>query len=132
MMQLIGIMTGCFAGMTLLALGVFRIIGMQYLPTFFWLIPTFFLILTLTIGLIARKYTNLNKPLSIGTILGIRFLFINLIAIFIIVNMLIDKAHIVSFTITSVVYATVFSYLETRILLYVNKKTIENKKSNDL
>ena len=121
-MQRIWIMAGGFVAMTLIAFLVFYLAGMQYKPVNFWLIPLFFLILTLVMGMITKKYTTEKKDLSIGFILGIRVFFISLIAVFIILNMLIDRTHILPLTIIFVIFTLVFSFFETKILLLLNKK----------
>lgn len=118
----IRIMAGSFVVLALLATLIIFVIDSQYFPVYFWTIPVFFLLLTLVLGWIVKNYLSREKQLTIGSILGIRVLFISLIIVFIIINIWIDKAHIVSFTLISVVFAVVFSFLETRILLMLNKK----------
>lgn len=124
--RLIGFLTGILAILTLTALGIFYRVGLHYKPTNFWLIPLFFGILILVLGLIAKKYIADKKELSIGGILGIRVFFISLIAVFIVVNMLIDRESIASFTVISVIFTLVFSYFETKILLALNQKDTKN------
>lgn len=118
----IRIMAGSFVVLALLATLIIFVIDSQYFPVYFWTIPVFFLLLTLALGWIVKNYLSREKQLTIGSILGIRVLFISLIIVFIIINIWIDKAHIVSFTLISVVFAVVFSFFETRILLMLNKK----------
>lgn len=130
MIRRVGMMLAGFAIIALLAWLAFYLIGLQHLPEFFWLIPPFFAVLAVAVGLIARHYLKAGKELSIGAILGIRMIFVGLIAVFVLVNMLADREHLVALTITSVVYAVVFSYFETRMLLLINKKTIKNKNSD--
>jgi hypothetical protein len=115
-------MAGSFVVLALLATLIIFVIDSQYFPVYFWTIPVFFLLLTLALGWIVKNYLSREKQLTIGSILGIRVLFISLIIVFIIINIWIDKAHIVSFTLISVVFAVVFSFFETRILLMLNKK----------
>ncbi|MFV0392156.1 MAG: hypothetical protein ACK5KP_09785 [Paludibacteraceae bacterium] len=120
--RLIGLLTGSLVTLTLIALVVFYSVGLQYKPVNFWLIPVFFGLLIFVLALIVNKYIADKKELSIGSIFGIRVFFISLIAVFIIINMLIDRESILSFTITSVVFALIFSYFETKILLVLNQK----------
>ena len=119
---MIWILASSFVVLSLLAYLILFFVGDQHIPTNFWLIPMFYLLLTLVLGLITKKYSSVKKELSIGIILGIRVFFISLIAVFIILTMLIDRVHILPLTIIFVIFTLVFSTFETKILLILNKK----------
>lgn len=118
----IWIMAGSFIALTLIAYLYFYFADMQSMPVNFWIIPVFFLLLTLVLGLIAKKYISDKKDMSIGSILGIRVFFISLIAIVLILNILIDRAHILPLAVLYVIFGLGFSFFETQILLKLNKK----------
>lgn len=115
-------MAGSFVAMTLIAYLFFVMTDMKYFPVNFWILPLFFLLLTLVLGLITKKYTADKKDLSIGSILGIRVFFISLIAVALIINILIDREHIIPLAVLYVVFALEFSFFETQIMLMLNKK----------
>lgn len=108
--------------MTLIALMVFYLVGMQYMPVNFWSIPVLFLVLTLVLGLITKKYSADKKDVSIANILGIRVFFISLIGVALVISILIDRAHILPLAVIFAVFTIVFSYFETQVLLMLNKK----------
>ena len=120
--RLIWITAGGFVAMTLIALLVFYLVGMQYMPVNFWSIPVLFLVLTLVLGLITKKYSADKKDVSIANILGIRVFFISLIGVALIISILIDRAHILPLAVIFAVFTIVFSYFETQVLLMLNKK----------
>lgn len=115
-------MAGSFVAMTLIAYLVFYFAGMQHKPVNFWLIPLIYLVLTLVLGLIAKKFSDEKKDLSVGTILGIRVFFISLIGVALVINILIDRAHILPLAILFAIFTIEFSTFETKILLMLNKK----------
>lgn len=121
-LRLIWITAGCFVAMTLIALLVFYLVGMQYMPVNFWSIPVLFLVLTLVLGLITKKYSADKKDVSIANILGIRVFFISLIGVALVISILIDRAHILPLAVIFAVFTIVFSYFETQVLLMLNKK----------
>lgn len=121
-MRFIWIMAGGFVVVSLLAYLVFYLIGLQYLPMNFWIIPLFFLLLTLVLGLIVKKYSAEQKDVSIGNILGIRVFFISLIAVVFVISILVDRLHVLPLAVLFVVFALLFSYFETKVLLMLNKK----------
>ena len=121
-MRLIWTTAGCFVAMTLIALLVFYLVGMQYMPVNFWSIPVLFLVLTLVLGLITKKYSADKKDVSIANILGIRVFFISLIGVALVISILIDRAHILPLAVIFAVFTIVFSYFETQVLLMLNKK----------
>lgn len=121
-MRFIWIMAGGFVAVSLLAYLVFHLIGLQYLPMIFWIIPLFFLLLTLVLGLIVKKYSAEQKDVSIGNILGIRVFFISLIAVVFVISILIDRLHVLPLAVLFAVFALLFSYFETKVLLMLNKK----------
>lgn len=120
--RLIWIMGGAFVAVSLLAYLIFYLIGIQHLPVNFWVVPIFFLLLTLVLGLIVKKYSAERKDISIGNILGIRVFFISFIAVVLIINILIDRLHVLSLAVLFVVFTLLFSYFETKVLLMLNKK----------
>ena len=121
-MRRIWIMAGSFVVITAIAYLFFMMTNMQCFPVYFWLIPALFLLLTLVLGLIVKKYTSEKKDLSIGSILGIRMFFIAVITVAIIVNILVDREHIISLAVLYVVFALFFLVFETQIMLMLNKK----------
>lgn len=114
-------MAASFVGLSLIAGGAFSIIGTRHQPLGLWFIPLFFLILTLTLALITKRKEKGGKSLSVAYILGVRFFFLFLILVFAIINMLIDRQHILAFAIVAVVFTLVFLIFETKILLTQNK-----------
>lgn len=117
-------MTASFVSLSLIAGGVFSIIDTLPQPIGLWYLPLFFLILTLALTLITKRKEKTNKSLSVGYILGVRFLFLFLILAFAIINMLLDRAHILPFTIVAVIYTLVFLIFETKILLIQNNEKV--------
>lgn len=115
-------MAGSFVVMTAIAYLFLKMTDMKYFPVNFWVLPLFFLLLTLVLGLIAKKYTSEKKDLSIGSILGIRMFFIALITVALIVNILVDREHIIPLAVLYVVFALEFLVFETQIMLMLNKK----------
>ena len=111
--------------LTLIAFLYFQFVNIELMPTYFWVIPVFFLVISGVLGLIESNYMSKNKELSIASIFGIRVFFIALIAAFVLIMMLLDRVHIWSLTILSVFYALKFLYFETRILLKLNKRNEE-------
>ena len=108
--------------LTIIAYVIFYFTGFSFTPKYFIGIPVFFLLLTLVLVLFVRKYQKENKELSIGSILAIRTILIAAIVVVLVINMLIDKEHILPLTIAFVVDDIVFSVFETKILLTLNKK----------
>lgn len=121
-MRLIWISAGSFIALTLIALLVFYLVGMQYMPVNFWSIPVLFLVLTLVLGLITKKYSAEKKDISIVNIIGIRVFFISFIGVALVISILIDRAHILPLAVIFAVFTIVFSYFETQVLLMLNKK----------
>ncbi len=121
-MRHVWIMAGSYVVMTAIAYLFFKMTDMRYFPVNFWILPLVFLLLTLVLGLIAKKYTSEKKDMTIGSILGIRMFFIALIAVTLIVNILIDREHIIPLAILYVVFALEFLIFETQIMLMLNKK----------
>jgi len=108
--------------LTIIAYVIFYFTGFSFTPKYFIGIPVFFLLLTLVLMLFVRKYQKENKELSVGSILAIRTILIAVIVVVLVINMLIDKEHILPLTIAFVVYDIIFSVFETKILLTLNKK----------
>ena len=108
--------------LTIIAYVIFYFTGFSFTPKYFLGIPVFFLLLTLVLVLFVRKYQKENKELSVGSILAIRTILIAVIVVVLVINMLIDKEHILPLTIAFVVYDIIFSVFETKILLTLNKK----------
>ena len=108
--------------LTIIAYVIFYFTGFSFTPKYFLGIPVFFLLLTLVLMLFVRKYQKENKELSVGSILAIRTILIAVIVVVLVINMLIDKEHILPLTIAFVVYDIIFSVFETKILLTLNKK----------
>lgn len=121
-MRLIWISAGSFIALTLIALLVFYLVGMQHMPVNFWSIPVLFLVLTLVLGLITKKYSAEKKDISIVNIIGIRVFFISFIGVALVISILIDRAHILPLAVIFAVFTIVFSYFETQVLLMLNKK----------
>ena len=108
--------------LTIIAYVIFYFTGFSFTPKYFLGIPVFFLLLTLVLVLFVRKYQKENKELSVGSILAIRTILIAVIVVVLVINMLIDKEHILPLTIAFVVYDIIFSVFETKILLTLNIK----------
>ena len=120
--RLIWISAGSFIALTLIALLVFYLVGMQHMPVNFWSIPVLFLVLTLVLGLITKKYSADKKDITIVNIIGIRVFFISFIGVALVISILIDRAHILPLAVIFAVFTIVFSYFETQVLLMLNKK----------
>lgn len=121
-MRLIRNLTGSIVALTIVAYVIFYLTEFSFLPRYFIITPVFFLSLTLVLALFVRKYLKENKELSIGSILAIRTILIAVVVVVLVINMLIDKVHILPLTIAYVVYDILFSVFETKILLSLNKK----------
>lgn len=115
-------MAGSIVILTILSYIFFYLIGMNYLPKYFLITPALFILLTVVLHFFVNNYLKKDKELSVASIIGIRGILIVPVVLILVINMLIDKAHILPLTIAYVVYDIVFSIFETRILLMLNKK----------
>ena len=121
-MRLIRNLAGSIVVLTIIAYVIFYLTGYSFTPKYFIGIPVFFLLLTLVLALYAGKHLKENKELSIASILGIRVILVGIVIIVLVINILIDREHILPLAVAYVVYDSVFSVFETRILLTLNKK----------
>ena len=114
------ILAASIAALTIVAYVVFYFTGFSFMPEYFYITPVFFLMLTLVLAFYVKKHLKKEKELSVGDILGIRVLLLAPVVIVLVINMLIDKEHILSLTVAYILYDLVFSVFETKILLALN------------
>ena len=119
-LRLIWILAGSIAVLTIVAYLIFFITGFRFTPKYFIITPLFFWLMTLVLALYAKKQLKSSKELSVGSILGFRVLLLAPVVIMLVINMLIDKEHILPLTVAYVIYDLIFSVFETRILLALN------------
>lgn len=119
-LRLTWILAGSIAVLTIIAYLVFYFTEFSFLPKYFYITPVFFLMLTLVLAFYVKKHLKKEKELSVGDILGIRVLLLAPVVIVLVINMLIDKEHILSLTVAYILYDLVFSVFETKILLALN------------
>lgn len=118
--QLTWILAASIAALTIVAYVVFYFTGFSFMPEYFYITPVFFLMLTLVLAFYVKKHLKKEKELSVGDILGIRVLLLAPVVIVLVINMLIDKEHILPLTVAYILYDLVFSVFETKILLALN------------
>lgn len=114
------ILAASIAALTIVAYVVFYFTGFSFMPEYFYITPVFFLMLTLVLVFYVKKHLKKEKELSVGDILGIRVLLLAQVVIVLVINMLIDKEHILPLTVAYILYDLVFSVFETKILLALN------------
>lgn len=114
------ILAASIAALTIVAYVVFYFTGFSFMPEYFYITPVFFLMLTLVLAFYVKKHLKKEKELSVGGILGIRVLLVAPVVIVLVINMLIDKEHILPLTVAYILYDLVFSVFETKILLALN------------
>ena len=114
------ILAASIAALTIVAYVVFYFTGFSFMPEYFYITPVFFLMLTLVLAFYVKKHLKKEKELSVGGILGIRVLLLAPVVIVLVINMLIDKEHILPLTVAYILYDLVFSVFETKILLALN------------
>ena len=114
------ILAASIATLTIVAYVVFYFTGFSFMPEYFYITPVFFLMLTLVLAFYVKKHLKKEKELSVGGILGIRVLLLAPVVIVLVINMLIDKEHILPLTVAYILYDLVFSVFETKILLALN------------
>ena len=114
------ILAASIAALTIVAYVVFYFTGFSFMPEYFYITPVFFLMLTLVLAFYVKKHLKKEKELSVGDILGIRVLLLAPVVIVLVINMLIDKEHILPLTVAYILYDLVFSVFETKILLALN------------
>lgn len=119
-LRLTWILAGSIAVLTIIAYLVFYFTGFSFMPEYFYITPVFFLMLTLVLAFYVKKHLKKEKELSVGGILGIRVLLLAPVVIVLVINMLIDKEHILPLTVAYILYDLVFSVFETKILLALN------------
>ncbi len=101
-------------------------------PDAYWLIPGFFLLLTLVLAVTVGNKEKQKKELSVNLILGIRMMFITLILIFVVIVMLANRDQAIPVAANAAIYSVIFLYFETRVLLEQNKRhrKIDQEKNN--
>ena len=114
------ILAASIAALTIVAYVVFYFTGFSFMPEYFYITPVFFLMLTLVLAFYVKRHLKKEKELSVGGILGIRVLLLAPVVIVLVINMLIDKEHILPLTVAYILYDLVFSVFETKILLALN------------
>lgn len=115
----------------ILSIGIFTILTIAcyfslvylmptWLPTSFWLVPTYFGIASLLLTWFAAKATVDKRFLSLQVIIGSRLILVVLGLMFLFVGLFLDKDHAASLTTIFVVFYLVFSILETKVMLELN------------
>jgi hypothetical protein len=92
-----------------------------WLPSTFWLLPTYYGIASLLLSWFAAKASTDKRFLSLQVLIGARLIVVVLGLMFLFVGLFFDKEHAVSLTTLFVVFYVVFSILETKVMLELNK-----------
>lgn len=92
------------------------------LPTTFWLVPAFYGISCILLTWFYSKASNNKQWLSLPMLIGARLVIVALGLLFLFIGLFFDRDHAVSLTVLFVIFYIVFSILETKVMLDLNKK----------
>ncbi len=119
--KLLVLSVGIFTLLSAIAYFSLTFLMPAWLPTSFWLVPTYFIISSVLLTWFAAKASINKRFLSLPVLIGARLIVVVLGLMFLFVGLFFDKEHAISLTSIFVVFYVVFSILETKVLLGLNK-----------
>lgn len=119
--KLLLVSVGIFAVLSTITYFSLAYLMPAWLPTNFWLVPTYYVIASVLLSWFVSKASQNKAFLSLPVLLGARLIVVVLGLMFLFVGLFFDKEHAVSLTTIYVLYYVVFSVIETKVFLELNK-----------
>jgi len=119
--KLLLVSVGIFALLSTITYFLLAYLMPAWLPANFWLVPTYYVIASILLSWFVSKAMHNKAYLSLTVLLGARLIVVVLGLMFLFVGLFFDKEHAVSLTSIYVLFYVVFSVIETKVFLELNK-----------
>lgn len=121
-LKLFLVLSANIVGLTSVVYLLMFALNKSLIPDLFVLIPAYFMLASAMLAGLVAKVEEKKNFLTIPILLGFRMLVAFVGLIFLIIGIVPDRVHILPFTLIFVFYYLIFSIVETRILVKINKK----------
>ncbi len=101
---------------TLGVYGFFALYGQEYAPVYFMLIPFFYVLDGLSLSITMRQQAEKGERISVKKLMLMRLIRIVGMFLLLILGILLDRAHVVSFVVLFVIYYIVYLIFETIVM----------------
>lgn len=96
--------------------------GMQYYPSYFAIIPTFYILMGFVLSMLYGEYSGRERRPSLKLMLMVRMLKIAGSIIILLIGILFDQEHMFPFVILFAAYYIIYLVFEAKTMIDLNKK----------